>query len=466
MPDLTYGAGAYNRQTGNLPPLTLINMFVEKAATSENQVCLQSRPGLSALHTNGTGPINAIFSDSGTFGGDEFTVSGTDLYRDTTLIGTMATVGSGPYSIAASNSEILIAGGGDLYRYNGTTLAKVTFPDNAHVRAVCFISSLFVAVRGTESSGASDLYPGRFYFSAVLDGSTWDALNYATAERTPDGLLDVAALNNTLLLYGQSSVEGWADTGDAALPFSRTEGLGSQSKGILATGCQCEADNTKFHIGSDAVVYRFNEAFERISDHWLEEKIVGSASATLFSFRLHGHEFVCVRLDSETFAYDCATGAWCELQTNGGQFAAQCAAMVGTGAHFGHASTGQVMEFSGWSDLGNALTREFTGAIQLDSPLSVDNLWLWAETGTTDILSGQGSAPVIEMAMSDDAGNTWSDFDDAPLGSAGHYREIPEWTRLGQLDAPGGMFKFRVTDAVGFRVSAAKFNIPIGGRSR
>lgn len=471
MPSLMYGTAAYERATGNLPQLTLINMFVEKAATSENQACLQSRSGLTTLLTNGSGPVRAIFSNRGTINGDDFSVIGSStsptLYHGNVLIGTLTGLGTGPVSIAGSNSEILIAGGGDMYRYNGTTLTKVTFPDSAHVRAVCFIGSLFVAVRGTESSGAADLYPGRYYFSAVLDGSSWDALNFATAEREPDGLLDVAALNDKIILYGQSSVELWSDTGDSTLPFTRIEGIGSQSKGILLTGCQCEADNTKFHIGSDAVVYRLGETFDRVSDHWLEEKIAASVSARLFTFRRHGHEFVCVRLDSQTFSYDCATQAWSEFQTNGGQWIAQCAAMKGTDVYFGHQSTGQIMGWStDWLDLGDQMEREFTAAIQLDQPVSVNNLWLWVNTGQTTALTGQGATPQVEMQSSRDAGNSWTSFNGANLGSTGQYRSIPSWRRVGLFDQPGGVFRFRVTDPVGFRVSAVKYNEPLGGRSR
>ena len=466
MPSLVYGTASFDRATGNLPALTLINMFVEKAATSEQGACLQSRPGLGVLATNGSGPITKIFCNAGTLGGSDFSVSGTTLYRGTSSVGNMPSLGSGPVSIAGSNSEILIAGGGTMYRYTGIgTPSAVTFPDSAPVRAVCFIGSLFVAVRGDST------YPGRYYFSNALDGSTWDALNYATAEREADGLLDVNALNDKIVLYGESTIEVWSDTGDASLPFTRNEGMGSQSKGIKATGAQCEADNTKFHVGSDGVVYRFAEEFMRVSDHWLEEKIIASTACSLFAFRYQGHEFVCVRLDSQTFAYDCATQAWCELQTNGGQWIAQCGAMKGTVAYFGHSSTGQIMGWSEWDDLGVELTREFTAAIQLDQPISVNNLWLWAETGSSTILSGTGSVPVIEIQTSRDAGRTWGSFDPAGLGNAalggsGQYRIIPSWRRLGLFDQPGGMFRFRVTDPVPLRISAVKYNEPLGGRSR
>ncbi|MDB5584313.1 MAG: phage stabilization protein [Bradyrhizobium sp.] len=463
MPSLSYGTSAYQRTNGDLPPLSLINMFVEAAKTSEQGITLLSRPGLGTLATNGSGPINGIFSNRGTLSGDDFSVSSSTLYRGTVSKGTVT--GSGPTGFAGSATEILIARGSSLYNYNGTNLIAVTFPDSATVRAVCFIGSTFVAVRG---DGA---FPGRFYWSDVLDGRTWDALNYATAEREPDDLLDIAALNDKIILYGQSTIEVWADTGDASLRFSRIEGIGSQSKGIIATGCQCSADNTQFHVGSDAVVYRMAGVFTRISDHWLETKIAASTAVKMFTFRYQGHEFVCVRLDSNTYAFDCVTQEWCEFQTNGGNWIAQCAAMKGTVAYFGHSSTGTIMGWSGWADLSAALTREFTAATQLDQPVSVNNLWLWVDSGASTVLSGQGSAPVMEMASSRDAGNNWTDFDDASIGNAsvggaGQYRVIPQWRRVGQFDQPGMMFRFRVSDPVPIRISSVKFNEPLGGRSR
>ena len=460
MPSMMYGSAAYERDTGSLPPLKLVNMFVEQAPTSENQAALQSRPGLGSLATNGSGPINAIFSDRGCLSGDDFSVSGSTLYRGTTSKGSVT--GSGFTTIAGAASEILIARGGTLYSYNGTTLASSGFTGNAsnNVTSVCYINSRFVAIEANSA---------RFYWSGLLDGRSWDALDFATAERQPDNLLDIASLGDNIWLFGQSSVEVWQN--DGVTPFSRIEQV-SFDKGIIATGALTKADNTLFFVGSDAKVYRAStDVPNRISDHWLEAKTKASASVSLFSFVYEGHEFVCLRLDSETFAYDVATQAWCEFQTNGGQWIVQCAAMKGTVAYFGHDSTGDIMGWSEWDDMGVTLTREFTAAAQLDQPMSIDNLWFWIDSGKSEVLSGQGSAPVMEVALSRDAGVTFTDYDAAGIGNAsvggtGQFRVIPEFRRLGQFDAPGMLVKARCTDPVPFRVSAVKFNEPLGGRSR
>jgi hypothetical protein len=192
-------------------------------------------------------------------------------------------------------------------------LNDVAFPDTANVRAVCFIGSLFVAVRGDTSA--------KFYWSAPLNGNSWNALDFATAEREPDSLLDIMNLGDNIWLFGQQTIESWAHTGET-LPFSRNEQV-AFDQGIMDTGCVCAADNSLFFIGSKRIVYRIGEVPERISDSGIEERIADSTTARLFTFWMEGgHEMVAMRLDTETLLYDCSTREWCEFQTEQGQWIA------------------------------------------------------------------------------------------------------------------------------------------------
>lgn len=457
MPSIAYGASAYKRTNGNFPELKLINMFVEKADTSENQVALLSRPGLGLLATNGTGPINGLFSKRGTLSGDVFSISGTTLYRGTTSLGSVSACGTGVARFAGGYGEVLFTRGGKLMRYNGTAISTPTFPDTANVTAVCFIGSLFVAVKGDTTA--------KFYWSAPLDGSSWDALDFATAEREPDSLLDIEVLGDNIWLFGQQSIEAWAHTGAADLPFSRLENV-AFDKGIHSTGCVVPADNSLFFVGSDRIIYRVSDVPQRVSDHGIEGRILASSTARLFSFRHEGHEFVCLRLDDETLAYDCATQEWCEFQSSQGQWIVSQACMVNSVAYLGHQTTGQIMGWSEWDDMGAELERRFTAALPLDNPASIDRVALWANTGQTPLLTGQGSEPLIEMRLSTDAGNTFDEWDQADLGSQGAYRTVAEWRALGMVDFPGALFEFRLTDPVPLRISAVKVNDPAGGRAR
>ena len=455
MPSVAYGSGAYRRANGSFPEIKLVNMFVEQAQTSENQVALLSRPGLGLYFTVGAGPINGIYQRADLFAGDIFTISGDTVYKGIVSMGTIN--GSGAASFGSSGAEVVYTRGSTAYSYaGGAGHAAITFPDSANVTAVAYIGSLFVYARAGS---------GKFYWSSPLDGRTINALDFATAEREGDNLLDVRALGDNIWLFGANSIESWAHTGDADLPFTRIEQV-AFDKGIHSTGAACRADNTLFFVGSNFTVYRIGDALDRISDHGIEERILASATARLFAFYHEGHEFVCLRLDTETLAYDCATQEWCEFQSSGGQWIVSQACMVGHAAILGHQTTNEVMAWSEWDDMGQELERRLTFAQQLDEPASIDRIAIWANCGQTPLLAGQGSDPTIELRLSDDAGNTWGEWEAERLGSEGEYRCVPEWRAMGLFDFPGLMGEIRVTDPVPFRLSAIKVNDQAGGRQR
>lgn len=469
MPSLSYGIGAFDRDTGSLPELKCVNLFAEAARTSEGQVCLQSRPGLSTSFTPAAGAVRGIYSEPGVFGADIFTVIGTTLYRDAASAATSA-IGSGTdlVSFAGTATELLYtkASGSRVKRYNGTAVNEPTFPDSASVRAVCVINFLFVAAR---SDGT---YPGRFYWSAVNNGNSWDALDFATAERVPDDLLDVVALGDNIWLFGQTSLEVWQNTGNATLPFTRIEQV-AFDKGIIATGAWAKADNSLFFIASDGVVYRAEAGSPvKVSEAWLNAKIRAASEWAMYAFERDGEEFVCVRLDGTTgttWVLPVSTQKeWCEFQTNAGQWTPRCATMQGTAPYFGHQSSGAVMTFSGWTDPGTvAIDRVFSAATQLSEPLGIDNVRLWLNVGSAPT----GVTPTLSMRYSRDAGRTFGSYITTDIGNAAdggndEYRVRPEYRRLGMFDEPGALFEFKFSAASDFRVSAVKANEPGGGRSR
>lgn len=456
MPPILYGKSSYLRENGNLPEFKLVNMFVEQAPVAEGGVVLQSRPGLAESATRGTGPINGIFSQEGTFDGDVFTLSGDTLYREDAILGTV--LGDGPISWAASAIEVVITRGGSAYSYDGTDLAAIAFPDGAEVAAVAIMANIFIFIReGTHN----------FYWSAVLDARAIDSLDFASAETRPDNLLDVVSVGPFLFLLGEETTEVWTPGGPVDLPFSRIEGR-LYRKGVLATGCAREQDNALTIIGNDGIVYRISDVPQRISDHGIEERIEASDTAAAFTFIHEGHNFFCVRLEEGTWAFDVATGQWCEFQTyERDNFRAQCAATQGRTVLLGDDEDGTVWGLSGYLDGEAHLMRLFTAAFPIrGGSVAVDSLDVETNTGWTEDLSGQGADPVLEMRSSRSASATWGDYKSAPLGAQGEYRQRTRYRRVGRFDAPAGVFEFRCSDPVPLRVSGVNVNEPGGGRSR
>ena len=455
MPRINYGAGAYRRDGGNLPEFRLINMFLERAPSSTSGNVLLSRKGLTERSLPGDGPVQDLFREDGVFDGDVFSVSNGVLYREDDVIGAVA--GPGPFFIAASSTELAVCGSGPLYRYDGATLVAVTFPSLAYVTKVVFHDGLFLAARADTQ---------KWYFSAVLDADTWDALDFGSAESSPDNILDMAILNDTMVLFGSSSIEFHANTGDADLPYQRIEQR-IFPKGVKATGTVVTLDNTLFFVGSDGLVYRLGEVPERISDNGIEERVEQSATVAAFGFPYEGHAFYCIRLDDGTFAYDASTQQWCEFQTAGGQFRGRCACMDGATAILGDDTAGKLWTLDGYADDTDTLTRLFTAGAHIEGgTLVIDNLLIEANVGWTEVLSGQGSDPVTEARFSRDAGATWGDWRAVSLGAQGAYRNKAEWRRCGMYDFPGMLCEVRVTDPVPFRVSGVLINEAGGGRGR
>lgn len=445
--DLYYGRGAYSRTRGNLPALTLVNMHLEQAPVERSGVVLQSRKGLVEDAEVGSGPIRGVLQKDGVFDGDRFTVSGNRFYRGSTLLGTIS--GTGPVSIAASDGEVLVTAGTTLYSYNGTNFQAVTFPDGANVTKVIYTAGYFIALRaGT----------GTWYFSGVEDGRTWDGLDFATAENEPDALLDALVLDGVIVFFGTESVEFWAPTGNADLPYSPIQQRVFE-QGIIATGCAVQTDNSFFWVGNDKIVYRNGDVPLAIANDGIVEKAVASESWTLFLVIDERKKFVVLRLDGSTFAYDITTNEWCEWRSYG---RSNFRATVGLGDD----ETGKIWRLSGYEDAGTVMERRFTAGAGANQPVSVDNLRLTCEVGTTPYLSGDYTAPTIEMRASNDAGNTWSDWEGVSVGEQGKYRERVEWRALGMFDDPGMLFEFRMTDPVSFRLSNVAVNEPGGGRSR
>jgi hypothetical protein len=455
MPALAYGTSAYSRTRGNLPDLPLVNLFVEASPTTATGIVLQSRPGLAEVAEIGDGPIRALYSAAGVLGGDRITVSGTTVYRGETSLGTIA--GTGPVSFAADEDEIVINAGAGIYRSTGGALALVEFPDDADVTKLVDTAGYFIALRaGTQ----------QFYFSAVLDGSSWDGLDYASTEAEPDPGRDAVVFNDTIAFLGSEVTEFWSRTGDPDAPFAPIDGR-VFDKGIIATGCAVKFDNSFAWIANNGIVYIAGNVPERISDVGIEERIAQSTSYSAWSFFFEGHEFLAIRLSQGTWLYDAQTKQWCEFASYGrDNWRVRCATQDGT--VFGDDETGQLWEWGeGYLDAGSTLERRFRSGFPLaGGSVAANNIRLSANVGETESLSGDYANPAVELRTSRDAGRTWGDWRSAPLGAQGKYRTRSEWRRLGMIDDPGMLVEFRCTDPVPFRISGVELNAPNGGRAR
>ncbi|QZP07774.1 packaged DNA stabilization protein [Caenibius sp. WL] len=460
MPNLGLATSTVRRSRGELPQLPLVNMFAEAAITEPERFSLLSRPGFSGNGQQyGDGPIRALFRQQGVLNGRIIAVSDTDFYVDGERKGLLA--GSGAANLAGNEIGVIGTAGETVSFWDGTNYRSVAFPDNANVTRVAEQGGRFIFLRAQ-----SHRYYWTKPYTAMINGSgdiVVDPLDYASAENEPDHLLDILVIEDSLVLFGQNTIEFHAETGQSAAPWAPMQGRVYQ-KGIRASGCAAHFDNSFAWVSEENIVYRAGNVPLAISDEGIVELISGSLNCQVTSFYLEGNEFLKIDLDTVSLVYGAKSQQWAEWSSNGGPLLGGVSI---SGPVFGSVEDGKLLIFSEYDDLGAAQVRRFRAGLPANGgTMTIDNLGIRTNPGQTNYTVGDYADPIVEARLSRDGGQTWGLWRQTSLGKQGVYRKRPEWRSWGVVDAPGVLFEFRVADPVSFRVSGAFYNEQMGGRGR
>jgi hypothetical protein len=103
---------------------------------------------------------------------------------------------------------------------------------------------------------------GRWFISDLYDADAFDALDFATAEGSPDKLVRVFVDHREAIAFGEDATEVYANTGGADFPFSRIEGAFIE-KGCIAPASIAKMDNGVFFVGNELVRRRGSAARRR-----------------------------------------------------------------------------------------------------------------------------------------------------------------------------------------------------------
>ena len=328
---------------------------------------------------------------------------------------------------------------------------------SASLTSVAYLGGYFIAAR----TGSQ-----KFYWSAILDGTTWAALSFASAERAPDNLVALCVVGDELWLLGEVTTEPWVPTGDSVAPFSRQAGR-LYNKGCISRDTVVIADNTAFWVANDRIAYRGSAIPQRVSDFGIEERIANSATLKAWTFTFEGHAFYVLTTDGGTFAYDIATSEWAEFASFGrAGWRAHVGCQLPNGTTVaGDDTIGLVYNITRASltDNGDAIVKLFTGAAPTGGKgFSLDSIILDMATGG----AATGIDPVIEMRRSRDGGFTWTNWRQASAGKSGDYGRRVVWRRLGHINEPGIVMEFRMTDAAPWRISRIRGNDASGAEGR
>lgn len=454
-------------------PQRLINMYeVNDKAEGKSSNILYPTPGLKLfVDTNGNAVrglitlhgIAYIVKDN-KFG----SITSAGVYTD---IGTLNT-SSGAVCITSTNTQILIVDGskGYLYTVSGsifTAITDVNFP--ASCTYVASQDDYFFALNPNSDT---------FYLSNLADGSTWPALNFASANVRPDNLVAAISAWQQMWLIGENTTEIWFDTG-ADFPFQPQQGT------MLNYGCGAPASLTlandsliwlaQTQDGQGFVVSAFNPTAPKIVSndaiHLEFNSYTRLSDAFAYTYMQAGHEFYVITFptDNKTWVYDITTDMWHQrnsvnttaiTQPNYTRHRGNCYTFL-AGMHLvGDFISGKVFQL----DL-NTLVDDTIYQISrtIITPnlsnngrlFTIYSLELFVEPGQ-GIQTGQGSSPTVMLEVSRDGGFTWGNIRTSIIGAIGSYRKRVKWNMLGI--ARDFAFRFTFTDPVKFIVIGAEID--------
>ncbi len=451
-----------------------INLYAALNDTGREPSALVGRPGLYNDIIENNEPGRGLFTNHA---GNMYLVAGADLFcvkgEDSTLgsIGTLDT-SSGYVTFADNGLQLGICDGTYLYTYTYATFtfAKVTDVDLPSCGTLDYLDGYFIVNKNDS---------GSFYISALYDGRTWDALDFATAESSPDDLLRVKSAIGQLFLFGKYTSEVWTNSGASDFPFERVSG-GKMEIGILGAHTVVEMDNTVFWVGRsknvNGAVYRANGFTpQKISNRFVERTIQDACKYSetpnlkAYSYEENGHLFYCITGSalSSTLCYDVSTGMWHERTylDDDGNSSQHIVVDIASQAGNNYACSrldGTVFRqtLSAVSDysLGAYAPREIVGE-RIFQTISNENtrqrynsLEILMETGV-GLESGRDENnyditinPVAELYLSGDGGHTFKGGYQAAVGRQGKYNTRVIWRRLGIYNSL--TIKVRMTDSV------------------
>lgn len=300
-------------------------------------------------------------------------------------------------------------------------------------------------------------------FGSDLNDTAVNALNVATAESKPDGLVHAIAFNGQEIFFGAYSAEFWVDTANPppAFPYSRSATL---SRGLVASTAIAGHENgfggtALIWVADDNTVVRLNGyAAEKISppdlDHLIEQ-VMDKTTLEAMVYVSGGHPKWVLSSNTWTWEFDLGTQKWNERYSFGlSRWRATQSVWAFGKWLVGDTQSGEVfsVDASIYKEGVNALRyRLESGPVQnFPERTRVARV-------DFDFATGVGNAagttvpetdPVVDISWSDDGGSTWTDPIQRPLGKQGKYFSRITVYNCGLSGARGRRWRLDVSDPV------------------
>lgn len=372
-----------------------------------------------------------------------YVVAGVGLYKvvpngTQTLIGSMNISTTAPVFMARNRrvpADVTIVCDGLMYNCRADVLSQVTDPD----------------LLGPTSLDNTDGYMitttklAEWQISAIDDATSWDGLDFATADSYPDGLTRVITYQAYAYLMGVESTEAWQDTGGADFAFSRAYVI---PLGIFGAASAQKVSDSIFWIAHDKTVRRLSggDAPQVISEPDVQNDIQQVSDATTIksaSWIANGRMFYMITTPDWTWVYDTAMQRWHERQSYGrDNWRISFVVGFGTKIIAGDSISGALYEMSNnfTDDAGDPLvsTIVLPRVHAFPYKLTHNGIFIDVQKG---VGTGQGASqdidPEIMLEWSDDGGATYKGERRIKLGQQGRAMTRVRSFRLGQSQENG-----------------------------
>ena len=402
----------------------LVNAFAEISEGDKADLyAVMAIPGFTEWSDIGTLAVRGMHRMGTTL----YAVVGITLYSINSA-GTESSIGTipgtGPVRMFDNGLHLGIHDGDTTgYVWDGVTLATpVNLPS---VSDGCYIDGYFVW-----TVADSD----QFMISALDNGTSYNVLDIASVEGSPDNLVGVVNDHRELLFFGGGSgatpsTEVWYNSGAADFPLER-QGNAFIERGCIDRDSIVKLDNSTFFVDTQRRVCRLaGYDPQRVSTHAVEKTLAEATWFRGFAYSQEGHEFYNLNTDAGSWAHDVATGAWHERKSFGlSYYRVGSAIQAYDKILFGDNQTGKIHQasLSTHSENGAAIP------VTIELPPIGDGVQrqtlyafeLFMETGVGDLTV---TDPQAILSYSRDGGRSWSNEMWRDLGAQGEYATRAVW---------------------------------------
>ena len=394
-------------------------------------------------------------------------VNGTTLYRlnrivdafggetyTTTDLGEIS--GTGRVSLAHNNTQLMIVVPGVKgYIYDETAspalqeISDGDFDANGQPQMVVFVDGYFACITDEK----------KWVISALNNGMSWGALDFASAESDPDSLVAPIVVNNQIYIIGTETTEGFQNAGGEGFPFVRN-GL-NIDKGCAAPFSVIKTNSTFFMVGSGknespTILMFTGNNYQKISTSAIDTVIQSYAKVDLlktfsWTYSLQGNTFVGFTFPNNVFVYNLTTSKWHERASQINELTRRwrinSVNRVYEKLIVGDSLDGRIgyLDQDTYTEYGANIHREFSTQPFSNSGdeivLAILELTMESGVGNSAVVD-----PKVAMRISKD-GKTWTADRLRSIGKKGEYYRRIIWRKTGRCDR-FVVFNFKLTDAV------------------